>query len=122
MRYFAALVALLIATDTGYAADLVLHDAAVYTLDDKQPWATAVVIHDGKIAYVGDEAGLKPYLAGARVIDLHGAMVLPGFHDSHIHPLAGAIRLLQCDLSKAKSLEDIETAVKADAAANTTRR
>ena len=98
-------------------ADLVLHDAAVYTLNDKQPSATALVIHDGRIAYVGDEAGVKPYLSSARVIDLHGAMVLPGFHDAHIHPMSGAMRLLQCDLSSAKTLQDIEKGVKADAAA-----
>ena len=113
----AALLTSLLTLPGAYAADLVLHDGAVYTLDDKQPWATALVIHDGRIAYVGDEAGLKPYLSGARVIDLHGAMVLPGFHDAHIHPMSGAMRLLQCDLSGAKTLADVEKAVKADAAA-----
>lgn len=104
-------------TASAGAADLVLHDAAVYTLNDKQPSATALVIHDGRIAYVGDEAGVKSYLSGARVIDLHGAMVLPGFHDAHIHPMSGAMRLLQCNLSSAKTLQDIEKGVKADAAA-----
>jgi predicted amidohydrolase YtcJ len=113
----AALLVSLLAMTGAHAADLVLRDGAVYTLDDKQPWVTALVIHDGHITYVGDEAGLTPYLKGARVIDLHGAMVLPGFHDAHIHPMSGAMRLLQCDLSSAKSLHDVETAVRADAAA-----
>jgi predicted amidohydrolase YtcJ len=113
----AALLSLLLAVPGARAADLVLHDGAVYTLNDKQPWTSAVVIHDGRIAYVGDEAGLKPYLSGAHVIDLHGAMVLPGFHDAHIHPMSGAMRLLQCNLSDAKTLQDVEKAVKADAAA-----
>ena len=115
---FALLTTMLFAgsADAG-ADDAVLHNGAVYTLNDKEPWATALVIHEGRIAYVGDEAGLKPYLAGARVIDLHGAMVLPGFQDAHIHPMSGAMRLLQCDLSGAKTLQDVEQAVKADAAA-----
>lgn len=117
MRRVVALASLLLAVSGVHASDLILRDAAIYTLDDRQPWAAAIVIHDGQIAYVGDEAGLKPYLAGARVIDLHGAMVLPGFHDAHIHPMSGAMRLLQCDLSSAKTLPDIEKAVKADAAA-----
>lgn len=99
------------------AGDLVLRDAAVYTVDARQPWASALVIHDGRIAYVGDEAGLKPFLEGAKVIDLHGAMVLPGFHDSHLHPMSGAMRLLQCDLTGATSLRDVEKAVRADGAA-----
>ena len=51
------------------------------------------------------------------MVDLHGAMVLPGFHDAHIHPMSGAMRLLQCGLSSAKSLHDVEIAVRADAAA-----
>ena len=97
--------------------DLVLHDAAIYTENDKQPSASVLVIHDGRIAYVGDEAGAQPYMKGERVVDLHGAMVLPGFHDAHIHPMSGAMRLLQCDLGKAESLKDVETAVRADAAA-----
>ncbi len=113
----AAFLMSLLAVTSVRAADLVLRDGAVYTLNDKQPWASTIVIHDGRIAYVGDEAGLKPYLSGARVVDLHGAMVLPGFHDAHIHPMSGAMRLLQCDLSSAKTLQDVEQAVKADAAA-----
>ncbi len=117
MRHVAALLALLLAVTGTHAADLVLRDAAVYTLNDTQPSATAVVIHDGRITYVGDESGVQPYLKGVRVIDLHGAMVLPGFHDAHIHPMSGAMRLLQCDLSGAKTLQDVEKAVKADAAA-----
>src|SRR6185312_12232683 len=117
MRCLAALLSLLLAISGAQASDLVLHDAAIYTENDKQPSATALVIHDERIVYVGDEAGAQPYLKGARVLDLHGAMVLPGFHDAHVHPMSGAMRLLQCDLSGAESLQDVEKAVKADAAA-----
>ena len=119
----AVMVSLATAVTGAQAADLVLKNGAVYTLDDKRPWASVIAIHDGRIAFVGeyDETGLTPYLKDARIIDLHGAMVLPGFHDAHVHPLAGAIRLLQCDLSTAKSLQDIGAAVKAYAAANPTQ-
>ncbi|HEX2669144.1 MAG TPA: amidohydrolase [Gammaproteobacteria bacterium] len=115
MRLAAALLLVLL-TATAHAApgDLVLRGGAVYTLNDKQPWAEAVVIRAGRIAYVGDEAGLTPYLEGARIVDLHGAMVLPGFHDAHVHPMSGAMRLLQCDLSGAKSLQDLAARVKAE--------
>jgi len=116
MRRAAALISLLLAVTGAHAADLVLHDAAVYTVNDQQPWATAVVIHDGKIAYVGDEAGLKPYLSGARVVDLHGAMVLPGFHDAHIHPMSGAMRLIGCRLGDAKTAQQLYDGIRAEAA------
>lgn len=115
-RAAAVLISSLLAVSGAHAADLILHDAAVYTLDDQQPWATAIVIHDGKLAYVGDEAGIKPYLSGARVIDLHGAMVLPGFHDAHIHPMSGAMRLIGCRLGDAKTLQQLYDGIGAEAA------
>jgi len=117
MRLAAAFLLLLTASAAHASGDLVIHDGAIYTLDAKHPWASALVVRDGHILYVGDEGGVKPYLLGARVIDLHGAMVLPGFHDAHIHPMSGAMRLLQCNLNGAKSLHDVETAVRVDAAA-----
>jgi len=69
----------------------------VYTLDAKHPWASALVVRDGRIAYVGDDA--KPFeTKDARIVKLRGRMVLPGFHDAHIHPMSGAMRLLRCKL------------------------
>ncbi|HEY3643712.1 MAG TPA: amidohydrolase [Gammaproteobacteria bacterium] len=120
MRLAALLLVLLASPAYAATGDLILRDGAIYTLDAKRPWASVIAIHDGKIAFVGeyDETALTPYLKGARIVDLHGAMVLPGFHDSHVHPLAGAIRLLQCDLTTAKSLDDIGATIKAFAAAN----
>lgn len=91
------------------ASVLVLHASAaacgttvftggrVYTLDAKHPWASALVVRDGRIAYVGNDA--KPFeTKDARVVQLHGRMVLPGFHDAHTHPMSGAMRLLRCRL------------------------
>lgn len=117
MRYAATSLLLLIACDAG-AADLVLRDGAIYTLDAKHPWASTLAIHDGKIAFVGEygETALTPYLKDARVVDLHGAMVLPGFHDSHMHLLSGGLRLIQCDLGPAKTLQDAEAIIRAEAA------
>ena len=40
-------------------ADKVFTHAKVYTVNEKQPWAEAVAIKDGKITYVGDNAGAK---------------------------------------------------------------
>lgn len=116
-----ALLAALVLSAAAQAAapdTLILRDGAIYTLDAKQPWASALVIRGGRIVYVGDAAGTQPYAAdGVQVVDLHGRMVLPGFHDAHLHPMSGAMRLLQCSLSGAKSLHDVEMAVRTDAAA-----
>ena len=61
------------------AADLILHNGLVTTVDRSNPSATAVAILDGKFLRVSTEADVMP-LAGAatRVIDLKGRRVLPG--------------------------------------------
>jgi predicted amidohydrolase YtcJ len=113
------LVAMLIALASGaHAEKVVLRRAAIYTLDRARPWATALVLEGGRIAYVGDDEGARSFAGpGARSIDLAGRMVLPGFHDSHLHPMSGAMRLLRCRLGDRKTADEIYTAVHMCAAA-----
>jgi predicted amidohydrolase YtcJ len=67
-------------------ADLLLVNGKVYTVDPARPWAEAVAIAGDRILAVGTSADLRR-LAGpkARVIDLRGAFVSPGFNDAHVH-------------------------------------
>src|SRR5262245_33579503 len=82
------LLVLLLATSTSLAADLIVHNAKVVTLDDKSRLARAVAVADGKIVAVGDDADvLKLKHAKTRLIDAKGRTVLPGLYDSHVHPL-----------------------------------
>jgi predicted amidohydrolase YtcJ len=64
----------------------VFRNGRVYTVEDSQPWAEAVVVRGSHIVYVGDDAGAMK-LAGphAEVIDLDGRMMLPGFVETHWH-------------------------------------
>lgn len=81
------------------AADLAFDGGAVYTLNPGQHWAEAVAVTEGRIVYVGDSKGLAAYVGPeTRRIDLRGRMLLPGFHDSHIHLLAGGARDDRCQL------------------------
>ena len=68
------------------APDAVYVNGTVYTVDDKNPKATAFAIKDDKFVKVGTDADVKS-LAGRRteVIDLQGKTVLPGLIDAHIH-------------------------------------
>lgn len=66
-------------------ADWKLTNGRIYTVDEAQPWAEAVVIQDGDFIYVGASAGAAEF-AAENVIDLGGRMVIPGIVDGHTHP------------------------------------
>ncbi len=71
-------------------ADLVISNGKIYTVNEQQPWAEAVVIDGDRIVYVGDLAGTKPFVGKqTQQMDLAGKMLLPGFIDSHSHPIHG---------------------------------
>ncbi|HEY1632837.1 MAG TPA: amidohydrolase [Rhizomicrobium sp.] len=111
-----ALAAALVLLAAGAHADpdLVLTGGAVYTLDPAHPWASALVVRDKHIAYVGNDSGARAFAhKDARMIVLHGQMVLPGFHDAHVHPMSAGLRLLQCRLGEAKTEADIAAAIRA---------
>ena len=73
----------------------------IRTMVPRAPWAEAVVVRDGLIAYVGDEAGARDLVgAGAEVVDLRGGVLLPGFIDAHDHLCGtGAMLKIGVDLS-----------------------
>jgi predicted amidohydrolase YtcJ len=86
------------------AADLVIRNARIYTQNPAQPEATSVAILDGVIVAVGDDTATAAFVAGStRVIDAGQGMLLPGFHDAHVHPLSAGAALLGCSLSEAAS-------------------
>ena len=69
----------------------VFTNGAIYTVNSDDPWAEALAIRDGVIVAVGAEAAVLDAVGGsAEIIDLDGRMVVPGFHDLHVHvPEAG---------------------------------
>ncbi|HEX7324039.1 MAG TPA: amidohydrolase [Rhodanobacteraceae bacterium] len=96
------------------AADLVLRDATIATLDPSQPEATALAIRDGRIEAVGDDAGIARYVGKrTRVLDLHGAFVTPGFIEGHGHLLQTGESLLQLNVGKAVNWDGVVAMVKA---------
>ena len=89
-------------------ADLVLTNAAVYTVDGARRWAEAIAIANGRIRYVGPAAGALALAGDAtRVVDLAGRMVLPGFQDAHVHPVDAGVAEAQCPLFDLDSIEAV---------------
>ena len=83
-------------------ADTVLRNGQVVTMDARNSVQQAIAVRDGKIVYVGTDAGVGPWTGTkTKVVDLGGRMLMPGFIDAHLHALAGGRALLQCDLAYA---------------------
>jgi len=120
-RVLVLLMALGLATGCKTAAegnmvDLVLVNGKVWTGDPARPWAEAVAVRDGKIFAVGTAAELRALSpSGTKLVELGGALVLPGFIDSHTHFLAGGFALKSIQLREAKSREDFVARIAAKA-------
>jgi len=100
-------------------ADLVLRGGAVYTVDAARSWAEAVAIRGAEIVYVGSDAGVERHIgANTQLVDLAGAMLLPGFQDAHIHAIAAGINLLTLSLHDLDTAEQYLDALAAYASAN----
>jgi predicted amidohydrolase YtcJ len=95
------------------SADLVFTGGAVYTVDASRRWAEAVAVRNGRIVYVGNDAGVAEWIGqNTRKIELRGKMLLPGFQDAHVHLVGGGIELGECDLNGLTTLEEILAAVR----------
>ncbi|RYB92099.1 amidohydrolase [Nocardioides oleivorans] len=55
-----------------------------------------VLVEGGRIIAIGHD--VAPI--GARVVDVAGGLLLPGFTDAHVHPIQGGLERLGCDLSE----------------------
>ncbi|MBI5630221.1 MAG: amidohydrolase [Elusimicrobia bacterium] len=94
------------------SADIVLRGGPVYTVDAARSWASAVAVLGNRIAYVGDEEGVKPWIGKqTKIIELAGRLLLPGFQDSHIHP-GGALSLSKIRLHGVMDRGEIEKRIR----------
>ncbi|MFJ2235754.1 amidohydrolase [Streptomyces sp. NPDC087859] len=70
------------------------------------PFATAMVVERGQVAWVGSEGAADAFTDGVdEVVDLDGALVTPAFTDAHVHTTSTGLALTGLDLSDAPSLE-----------------
>jgi predicted amidohydrolase YtcJ len=89
-------------------ADHVFRGGRVYTVDPERRVVEAVATRGDRIVYVGDDEGARAFVGEhTRVHELAGRMLLPGLHDTHIHPLE-IVAGDSCDLdSEPRSLDDM---------------
>lgn len=96
------------------AADIVLLNGGIYTVDAERSWAEAAAIREGRIVSIGDNASVEALIGPTtEVIKLDGRMAMPGIIDSHIHPLEGGYEQVYCNLWEYSKIEDVLDALRA---------
>jgi predicted amidohydrolase YtcJ len=95
-------------------ADLVLVHGKVWTGDAAMPEAEAVAVSGETILAVGSsDAMLKLAAPGARIVELRGRRVLPGFNDAHVHVTWGGEQLVSVHLTDAASQAEFRARIAA---------
>ncbi|MFF0451499.1 amidohydrolase [Streptomyces sp. NPDC004609] len=111
------------APPTARAADrtTLLRGGEVHSPAD--PFATAMVVERGHIAWVGSEGAADAFADGVdETVDLDGALVTPAFTDAHVHTTATGLALTGLDLSGARTLAEALVLVREHSAARPSDR
>ena len=89
------------------------HNGIIYTMNKENETAEAVVTENGRIVFVGPKKEADLFHAPFdRMISLEGAVMFPGFVDSHMHLIGLGEKLGRLDLTDMKSKREILAAVK----------
>ncbi len=94
-------------------AGILFLNGNIYTGNDRQPRAEAIMVKGDRIAFVGSAAEARRKSgADAQTIDLHGQTVLPGFTDAHCHIFGAGEREMNLNLEGTRTREDFLARVK----------
>ena len=92
-------------------ADLLFTNGNIYTVSDRHPHTEAIAVKNGRVAFVGSNKEAKKVHA-AKIVDLRGRTVVPGFTDSHCHIFGIGEREMRLNLEGTNSREDFLARVK----------
>lgn len=118
MRIYRLILTLCFATMIGCSnekiqADLLLTGGVVYTVDESFSIAEAIAIKDNKVLAVGTDKELVKKYKSARMKDLQGAFVYPGWIDAHCHFFGYGMNLSAVDVTGTSSVEEVISTLKA---------
>ena len=89
------------------AADLIIRNANIWTVDKSHPTAQAVAVLGDRIVAVGSNDDVDAWRgAGTRTVDASGKLLLPGFNDAHVHFVDGGRALDSVQLNDATSAQE----------------
>ena len=88
-------------------AELIIHHAKIYTVDDKFSVAEAMAVNDGKIIAIGTNDDILKQYESDSITDAGGKAVFPGFNDAHAHFVGYAMSLQTVNLVDTKSWDEV---------------
>src|SRR5437660_4624576 len=95
------------------AADCVLVNGHIVTLDPARPRATALaIVSDRIVAVAGDREIRRLRDRRTRVVDLRGATVVPGLVDAHAHLDREGLKYLYPSLARCRSIADVQAVIR----------
>ncbi|MBV9074436.1 MAG: amidohydrolase [Acidobacteria bacterium] len=98
------------------AAETIITNANVWTVDRNHPQAEAVAILGQRIVAVGTSTELDGWRGPqTKIIDAGGKLLLPGFNDAHVHFVQSGFQLDQVQLTDARTREQFVSRVAAQA-------
>ena len=102
---------------SGDAADLVLRNGHIVTVDDTNPEAQALAAKDGRIVALGSDADIEEYIGSdTEVIDLEGMTAIPGLIEGHGHFMGVGNANLQLNLMDVANWDEIVAMVEEEVA------
>jgi len=103
---------------TATTADLVILGGRVITMTGEPPApeeTSGIAITDGRVAGIGGRESLERFIGETTtLIDLPGAIIMPGFVDSHIHPVLGLDLTRGADLSGCRTVAEVRARLLAE--------
>lgn len=93
-------------------ADIVLSSDAIFTGLTHEPTSGAIAILGDKILSVGSKAEIEPFIgSGTKVFNYGNQLIMPGFHDFHLHIMFSALSLTSINLFEARSAQEVAAQV-----------
>jgi predicted amidohydrolase YtcJ len=90
------------------AADLIITNAKVWTVDTTHPQAEALAVLGDRIVAVGSAAEVDAWHGPqTKIVDAQGKLLLPGFNDAHVHFVDGGDHLQSVQLKDATSAQEL---------------
>jgi predicted amidohydrolase YtcJ len=95
------------------AADWILDNGRILTLDPRRPVVQALAVAGGRVAATGGRADVKSWRdRRTHLVDLRGATVIPGLVDAHAHLDREGLKSVYPSLARCRSIADIQAVIR----------